>query len=73
MAEFLKGLVKGAPSLDRVNIIGLIVAILGMLMNIVSGPLSRKFFSKDPETGKLVVKLAGFVVCIIGFAIAVII
>ena len=71
MADVIKGLFSAAPGLERVNIFGLIVMVLGVALTALAGKLSRRFPEAKQENMRVIFKLSSLVICVIGFAIAV--
>lgn len=70
MADILKKLFSAAPDLDRVNISGLIVMLLGVILLVFSGAVSGRLAAQNRDSAKILLKLLSLVICVIGFAIA---
>ena len=70
MADILEKLFTAAPGLDRVNISGLIVMLLGVILLVFSSAVSGRVAAEKRDSAKILLKLVSLVICVIGFAIA---
>ena len=71
MAEAIKGLFTSAPSLGRINILGLIVLVLSVLVAAFAGRLALLFPEEKRDGAKIGFKLLSFGICVIGVIIAI--
>jgi hypothetical protein len=71
MAEAIRGLFSSRPSLDRVNILGLIVLLISVLVAALAGRLAKLFPEERREGAKIGFKLLSLGICIVGVIIAI--
>ena len=62
MADILKKLFSAAPGLDRVNISGLIVMLLGVILLVFSGAVSGRLAAQKRDSAKILLKLLSLVI-----------
>ena len=71
MAEAIKGLFTSNPSLNRVNILGLIVLLISVLVSAFAGRIARHFPEEKRDGAKIGFKVLSLGICIIGVLIAI--
>lgn len=72
MAEVIGKLFSSAPSLERVNPLGLIVMALGALLAVSAKRISRALPEEKRPRVFIALKLASVLICIAGFVTAII-
>lgn len=72
MADFINGLFSSAPGIRRVNPLGLIVMLIGVIVTVSANKLAELIFKDKQDRGFFAIKLASILICVAGFIIAVI-
>ena len=65
------GLFSSAPSLARVNILGLIVLLVSVLVAALAGKIAARFPEEKRAGAKISLKLLSLGICVIGVFIAI--
>ncbi len=71
MAEFIQNLFSSAPGIERVNIFGLIVMLIGVIVTMTADRTSCLFSDEKRDKAFFAIKLASVIICIAGFVIAI--
>ena len=71
MAEAIKGLFTSNPSLNRVNILGLIVLLISVLVAAFAGKIAQRFPEEKRDGAKIGFKFLSLGICVIGVLIAI--
>jgi len=71
MAEFINRLFSSNPGIERVNPVGLIVMLAGVIATMLADKLSCLFGEEKRDSAFFAIKLASVIICIAGFVIAI--
>ena len=70
MAEWFEKVKSAGISLERINIFGLIVLVIGAITCFCAGEIANKLFANRDAAPKAI-KLISLAVCVVGFIITV--